>query len=67
MEEATRKTEYTTETSLYLAFEPADKKWKLGFSTGLKVMSSRIGFLEALSQLEQHYERFADPDRGRFG
>ena len=35
MEEATRKTEYTTEVSLYLAFELADKKWKLGFSIGL--------------------------------
>jgi transposase len=35
MEEATRKQEYTTESSLYLAFELADKKWKLGFSTGL--------------------------------
>jgi transposase len=35
MEEATRKTEYTTEACLYLAFELADKKWKLGFSIGL--------------------------------
>jgi transposase len=35
MEEATRKTEYTTEASLYLAFELGDRKWKLGFSIGL--------------------------------
>jgi transposase len=35
MEEATRGTQYTTERSLYLAFELSAAKWKLGFSTGL--------------------------------
>jgi transposase len=35
MEEATRGTQYTTERSLYLAFELSKSKWKLGFSTGL--------------------------------
>jgi len=35
VEEATRQQEYTTESSLYLAFELSAKKWKLGFSTGL--------------------------------
>ena len=31
----TRRTEYTIERSLYLAFELSKAKWKLGFSTGL--------------------------------
>ena len=35
MEEATRRTQYTIERSLYLAFELSAAKWKLGFSTGL--------------------------------
>jgi transposase len=35
MNEATRGTEYTTERSLYLAFELSKEKWKLGFSIGL--------------------------------
>lgn len=35
MKDATRSIEYTTEPSLYLAFELSKKKWKLGFSTGL--------------------------------
>ena len=35
MEEATRKTQYTIERSLYLAFELSKEKWKLGFGTGL--------------------------------
>ena len=35
MEEATRGRQYTTERSLYLAFELSAAKWKLGFSTGL--------------------------------
>jgi transposase len=35
MKEATRGIEYTTEPSLYLAFELSKEKWKLGFSTGL--------------------------------
>lgn len=35
MKEPTRRTEYTTEPSLYLAFELGLQKWKLGFSIGL--------------------------------
>ena len=35
MKEATRGIKYTTEPSLYLAFELSKEKWKLGFSTGL--------------------------------
>jgi hypothetical protein len=33
--QTTREEEYTTESSLYLAFELGKEKWKLGFSTGL--------------------------------
>jgi transposase len=35
MKETTRGAEYTTEPSLYLAFELGLQKWKLGFSIGL--------------------------------
>jgi len=35
MKEATRRKEYNTELPLYLAFELAESKWKLGFSIGL--------------------------------
>jgi transposase len=33
--QTTREEEYTTESSLYLAFELGKEKWKLGISTGL--------------------------------
>lgn len=53
MKEATRGIEYTTEPSLYLAFE-LSKKWKLGFSTGLGQHPRRrtidAGDLPALQQ-----------------
>jgi hypothetical protein len=35
IKEATRGIKYTTEPSLYLAFELSKEKWKLGFNTGL--------------------------------
>jgi len=35
MKEATQRKEYSTELPLYLAFELAESKWKLGFSIGL--------------------------------
>ena len=54
MQEATRGTKYTTEASLYLAFELSKKKWKLGFSTGLGQHPRRrtidAGDLPALQQ-----------------
>ena len=54
MKEATRGIEYTTEPSLYLAFELSKKKWKLGFSTGLGQHPRRrtidAGDLPALQQ-----------------
>ena len=54
MKEANRGIEYTTEPSLYLAFELSKKKWKLGFSTGLGQHPRRrtidAGDLPALQQ-----------------
>jgi hypothetical protein len=35
MKETTHQTEYSTLSTLYLAFELSQKKWKLGFSVGL--------------------------------
>ena len=57
MEEATRSVEYTTEASLYLAFELSKEKWKLGFSTGLG-QSPRRRTIDAgdLLALEQEIE-----------
>jgi transposase len=56
--------EYTTEPSLYLAFELSKKKWKLGFSTGLGQHPRRrtmdAGDLPALRQeIETAKRRFA--------
>ena len=54
MKETTHGMEYTTERSLYLAFELSKKKWKLGFSTGLGQAARRrsidAGDLLALEQ-----------------
>ncbi len=63
MEEATRETQYTTERSLYLAFELSKAKWKLGFSTGLGQHPRRrtveAGDLPALRQeIEAANRRF---------
>lgn len=35
MSETTRRNQYSTESELYLAFELANKEWKLGFTVGL--------------------------------
>jgi hypothetical protein len=35
MNETTRTTEYSTFSTLYLAFELGNEKWKLGFTIGL--------------------------------
>jgi transposase len=64
--EATRQTEYTTEQSLYLAFELADKTWKLGFSIGLGQKPRRrtieAGDLLTLGEeIGQARQRFALP------
>jgi transposase len=63
MEEATRRTQYTIEPSLYLAFELGKSKWKLGFSTGLGQYPRRrtvdAGDLPALRQeIEAAKRRF---------
>jgi transposase len=63
MKEATRGMEYTTEPSLYLAFELSKEKWKLGFSTGLGQSPRRrtidAGDLLALQQeIEVAKKRF---------
>ena len=54
MNETTREVEYTTERSLYLAFELSKGKWKLGLSTGLG-QNPRLRTVDAgdLSALEE--------------
>jgi transposase len=66
MKETTRGMEYTTEPSLYLAFELSKEKWKLGFSTGLGQHPRRrtidAGDLLALQQeIEGAKRRFRLP------
>jgi len=66
MSEATRRMEYITEASLYLAFELSKEKWKLGFSTGLGQPARRrtidAGDLLALQQeIEGAQRRFRLP------
>lgn len=52
MKETTRSTEYNTPSTLYLAFELGNEKWKLGFTVGLgqrpRVRTIDAGNLAAL-------------------
>ena len=67
---ATRGMEYSAERALYLAFELGNKKWKLGFSTGLgqapRIREMPAGDLGTLQE-EIHLvkKRFGLPDRTR--
>lgn len=63
MDQTTREEEYSTEPSLYLAFELSNTKWKLGFSTGLgqnpRLRVVDAGDLAALEEeLSQAKRRF---------
>jgi len=63
MDQTTREVEYTTEPSLYLAFELGKAKWKLGFSTGLgqnpRLRAVDAGDLTALQEeISQAKRRF---------
>jgi len=64
---ATRGMEYSAERALYLAFELGNKKWKLGFSTGLgqapRIREMPAGDLGALQE-EIHLakKRFGLPE-----
>ena len=63
MDQTTREVEYTTEPSLYLAFELGKAKWKLGFSTGLgqnpRLRTVDAGDLTALQEeISQAKRRF---------
>jgi transposase len=67
MGEATRYTEYSTESALYLAFELGKAKWKLGFSIGLGQKPRRrtieAGDLFALArEIRLAKERFGLPE-----
>jgi transposase len=67
MSETTRRTEYTTERDLYLAFEMGKEKWKLGFSIGLAQNPRRrtidAGDLQALqSEIQMAKRRFRLPE-----
>ena len=52
MKETTHSTDYNTPSTLYLAFELGNEKWKLGFTVGLgqrpRVRSIDAGDLAAL-------------------
>jgi transposase len=67
MNQTTREEEYTTESSLYLAFELGKEKWKLGFSTGLgqkpRLRTIDAGNLAAFEdEVRQAKRRFQLPE-----
>jgi transposase len=67
VKQTTREVEYTTEPSLYLAFELGKAKWKLGLSTGLgqnpRLRTIDAGDLSALEEeIGQAKRRFHLPE-----
>ncbi|NTW99930.1 MAG: IS110 family transposase [Geobacteraceae bacterium] len=67
MKQTTREVEYTTEPSLYLAFELGKAKWKLALSTGLgqnpRLRTVDAGDLTALEEeIRQAKRRFHLPE-----
>jgi transposase len=65
--QTTREEEYTTESSLYVAFELGKEKWKLGFSTGLgqkpRLRTIEAGDLAAFEdEVRQAKRRFQLPE-----
>jgi len=70
MNETTRTTEYSTFSTLYLAFELGNEKWKLGFTIGLgqrpRERTSDAGDLPALqAEIRLAKKRFGLPHTAR--